>query len=271
MNWKILERPLGQYDISGGYAPEKKEWVDIAIMATLAAAGLATSIWGADASKKKAQKASKEIEREKSELENERVLKGKERWSDTASGQNTLRILRDQSQKFVKQQQGAAAVGGATDSSVALEKELQNQKQGEVIANSNADYDLRRDALDAGYRSEINRLNQQIISNDQTEAAADAQVASAVSNSLMQGAMAAYGGASKAPKATGGDAGGVGETGGSMAGGGVTPVQKPQSNVPSLTNMFRSPYGGSWNLTRLRNQHQNYNTLLGKSLSYPFN
>lgn len=228
MNWKILNHPLG---ISGSIGiPTKKEvaWVPI----VMALASLAASGYGAKKSYDAAKKANDDWWREKSSLEAERRKKMNQSWIDTKSGQNTLRILQQNAQKAIRATQGAAAVGGGTDAAVAIEKELQNQKQADVIAEAEANHEQQVNANDAQYRQEIDRINGNIQQSNMAQADATSQVAGAISDALKNGAVMAAG-----PKLTGGNNGGkVSNTGtGSPGGGGVTPsVERVKINDPAI-------------------------------------
>lgn len=217
MNWKILNQPLGISDASGGYAPRKKPWI---LSAALAAGSLVSSLFGASASRRAAEQARREQEAEKAAKEAERLRNKNQSWLDTKSGQNTMRVLQSQAQKFVNQQRGAQAVGNGTDAAVAMEKELQNQKQADIIAQAEANHEQQANINDAQYRQEIDRLNSGIRQSKMMQAEASSQVAGAVSDALMKGAAMAAG-----PKLTGGSNGGKeSNTGtGSPGGGGVTP------------------------------------------------
>ena len=137
---------------------------------------------------------------------------------------------------------GGAAVGGLTDAAVAQEKELQNEKQAEVLAKANAAYEEKKDAVDASYRQEINALNQQQAAMKGAQANAVAQAAGGVSNALMQGAMATFSGTKVGQSWFGG----AGE--GSPGGGGVNPgtvrsyvnssYQSPLIQNPSMLRYY---------------------------------
>ena len=100
--------------------------------------------------------------------------------------------MQDSARKFIKQAQGAKAVGGGTDAAVAIEKEQQNQKQAEVVAQANAAFEDRKENIDASYRADLARVNQNIQQTKRAQAEATAQAAGAASSALMQGALAAY-------------------------------------------------------------------------------
>lgn len=220
MNWNILNSPLG---ISGSMGvPEKKEMpIPLAVPIAMAAASALSSIWGGSQSAKAAEKARKQQEAEKARLEAERTRAKNERWGDTASGQNTLRIIQQAADREVKRIQGGAAVGGLTDAAVAQEKELQNQKQAEVIAQANANFEDKKDAVDASYRGEIARVNAGIQQSEAAKAEAIAQAAGGVSSALMQGAISTFGGTKLGQSWFG--------TGGSPGGSGVDPQYRNYS------------------------------------------
>jgi hypothetical protein len=219
MKWSILNQPLGSSCPAG--SPTRKEWI-WAIPAVISAA---TSIYGAAKSASANNEAEAKVQAEKAATEAERRRKKYESWTDTASGQNTMRMLRDMADREYKRSSGAAAVGGKTEASVAAEKELQNQKQAEVIANAVAAHEDKKDQVDASYRQQISGLNQQLIGIDQAKGQAVAQAASGIGNAMMQVAA--------------GIAGGM--TGnGSPAGGGVTPTS---GSTPSQLSQMGKNYG----------------------------
>lgn len=204
MNWRLISEPLGGV-VAGGI--QKKE-IPIAIPLVMAAASLASSMWGAKKSRDAAKSAEAKMQAQKTETENERRLRKNQSWTDTASGQNTMRVLQQQGDRAVQQMRGAAAVGGTTEAAVAREKELQNEKQAEVIAAANANFEDKKDAVDASYRQQLSQLNQQLISVEQQKAQATAQAAQGASNALAQGAAATYGGTELAQAGAGSPGGG---------------------------------------------------------------
>lgn len=214
MKWNLINHPLGMGYPSG--TGQRKE-IPIAIPLVLAAASVASSLYGASKSAKANKEVQEKLDAERTATEAERRRKKYESWTDTASGMNTIRMLRDEGDRAYKRMSGAAAVGGATEASVAAEKELQNLKQAEVIAQANANFEDKKDNIDASYRQQLSGLNQQQIALDQQKANNVAQAAQGVSSGLMQGAMATFGGTKLGQQWMGA---------GSPAGGGVsTPAQ----------------------------------------------
>ena len=241
MNWNILNQPLGLSGSTG--SPVKKEMpIPLAVPIAMAAASALSSIWGGAQSKKAAEEQEELIRQQRIQAENERRLKKNERWADTASGQETLRVIGREADRAIRRTMGGAAVGGLTDAAVAQEKELQNQQQAEVLAKANAAYEEKKDAVDASYRQEINGLKQQEAALRGAQANAVAQAAGGVSNALMQGAMATFSGTKVGQSWFGG----TGE--GSPGGGGVNPgtvrsyvnssYQSPLIQNPSMLRYY---------------------------------
>ena len=191
MRWNLLNQPLGM-SVQNGYVPKKE--IPIAIPLVMAALSAASSAYGASKSSSANREAQGKLEAEKAKTEAERTKAKYQSWIDTASGRNTLRMLRETGLEEVRRMQGAAAVGGVSDAAVAKEKELQNLKQAEVIAQANANFEDRKDNVDASYRQQLSGLTQQQIAAEQAKSQAIAQAASGVSNALMQGAMTTFGG-----------------------------------------------------------------------------
>lgn len=191
MKWNLLNQPLGS-SVSNGYVVKKE--IPLAIPLAMGAASIFSSIFGSSKSADAAAAAERRLAEERAQTEAERRRAKYQTWASTASGQNTLRVLNDQAKRAFKQVRGAAAVGGATDAAVAAEKEQQNMKQAEVIAQANANFEDKKDNIDASYRQQLSGLNQRQIAVDQQKAASVAQAASGVSNALMQGAVATFGG-----------------------------------------------------------------------------
>ena len=227
MNWKLFNQPLGTIDMSGGYAPRKKA-IPLAVPLVMAAGSALSSWLGGNASKKANEEAQRKLEAEKAELNAERMRAKYQSWLDTASGQNTLRMLRDEADRSYLREKGAAAVGGATEAAGAAEKERQMQKQAEVIAQAEAAHEDKKDQVDASYRQQISGLNQQQINLDREKGQNIAGAAAGMSNALAQGAISTFGGTKLGQQWMGN---------GSPAGGGVTPQNQPSQ----LQQMAKAP------------------------------
>lgn len=237
MKWNLLNQPLG-IGMPNGYSPKKE--IPVAIPLALAAGSALSSIFGASKSADAAKKAQAQLEAQKAELNAERMSNKYRTWLDTLSGQNTLRMLREQGLKANQQISGAAAVGGATEAAKAMQKELNNEKEAEVIAQGSAAFEDKKDAVDASYRQQLNGINQQQIGLEKDKGSNIAAAAGAVSNALAQGAVATFGGTKLGQQMMGA---------GSPGGGGSTPA--PASNPVS---------------SRLYQMGNNYSTLRNKSM-----
>ena len=194
MNWRFITRDpasMGSsYQPLGRWATTRAEWVPIA----LAAAGVASSIFGGAKAAKAAREAERKLAAEKAANDAWYRRRYNEDYIDTAAGQNMLRQLREAALDDWKRESGAAAVAGGTDAAVAMAKERGNKMVGNAIANIAANDTARKDNVDAAYRAENSRLTQQQIQNDKERAAAISQAASGVSDALLTGAAMTWGG-----------------------------------------------------------------------------
>lgn len=245
MKWNsiINSAPLGSGDMSAGYAPRKKGWIGLA----LAGVGLASSIFGGIQSAKAQREAQRRQAEEKAKNDAWYNRKYNEHTIDTAAGQNMIRMARDAAKENWQKAAGAAAVGGASEASVAMAKEQGTKMVGNAIAQIEAQDTARKDNIDASYRARSSQLAQQQIALDQQQAANISSVAGGVSDAFMTGAMH-FMGNSNAGK-------------GSPGGGGVNPGSK----TPALEKM-----GIDSNDKWLKQQHnkiydynKNYNLLQG--------
>lgn len=244
MNWKIFSEPLGGGDLSGVFGIRKKNVLPLAVPLVMAGLGAFSSVYGGAKSAAAGRKAQKQLDAEQARLESERRRRMNEDYLDTAAGQNLMRIARDERDKAWKRAEGAAAVAGGTEAATAMAKEAGNNMVGETIANIAAGDSQRKDAVDAGYRAELDRIHGQQIANEQARSQAVAQAASGASNALMNGALATFGGTKVGQELLGGGAGGgVGNATdgtrvtGSPAGGGI------EAPVGRHVYDFRENYG----------------------------
>ena len=220
MNWKFIINnvPLGSGEFGVGFAPRKKRWIGLA----LAGASLASSIWGGVQSSKAQKAAEQRLANEKADNEAWYRRRYNENYSDTAAGQNMIRIAKDYAKDVWKKAAGAAAVGGGTDADVAEAKESGNKMVGNTIAQMAATDTSRKDNVDATYRAEKARLNQQQMTLEQQHADNISSVAGGVSDALLQGAIMTAGNKVLA-----------GGNSGSPGGSGVNPAVK----TPTLQKM----------------------------------
>lgn len=225
MNWRILEKPLGQCDLSGGYAPEKKRIWPAIIMA---AAAVGSAVYSGVKSSQANKKAQRQLDAEKAMTEAERRRKMNEDYIDTAAGQNLIRVARTEADKVYKREAGTAAMTGATERT-AMAKEYGNNMVGEAIADIAANDTARKDNIDRDYRNYERQLTQQQIALDQQKALSQAQVGSQLISGLGS-AFGAYMGSSM----------GTGSPGGQ----GVTAPSKLQQMGSSFYNNYQTvnPY-----------------------------
>lgn len=216
MNWNIINQPLGS-SCPVGCSIRKEMPIPLAVPLVMAGASLASSIFGGAKSAKANREAQRKLAAERATVEAERRRRMNEDYLDTAAGQNLLRIARDERDRMWKREAGAAAVAGGTDAAKAMAKEQGNRMIGDTVAGIAVQDSQRKDSVDAAYRSEIARLNQQDRANDEARGQAIAQAASGASSALMQGALSTFGGTKLGQSWFG-----TGIGSGSPGGGGVT-------------------------------------------------
>ena len=178
------------YQPLGRWASKRAEWVPIA----LAAAGVASSIFGGAKASKAAKEAERKLAAEKAANDAWYRRRYNEDYIDTAAGQNLVRRAKDFARENWQKAAGAQAVAGGTDAAAAMAKERGNKMVGDAIADIASNDTARKDNIDAAYRAENSRLTQQQIQNDKERAAAISQAASGVSDALLTGAAMTWGG-----------------------------------------------------------------------------
>lgn len=141
-----------------------------------AATGLAGSIFGGIKARKAAKRARKALDkadRENQEWYNRRY---NEDYTQSAEAQAALTKARDYAMEQYRNARGAAAVGGATDESVAQQKATANQMMAGVTSDIVGNATARKDAVEQQYLSTKNDINNQRISmyNNQAQAATQA-------------------------------------------------------------------------------------------------
>ena len=166
MNLKIFNQPLGQCDLSGGYAPAKKRIWPAVIMA---AAAIGSAIYSGAKSSAANKRAQSQLDAEKGLTANERRRKMNENPLDRADAQNLIRLANDEANKIYKKEAGNAAMTGATERT-AMAKQYGNNLVGEAIANIAANDAQRKDRIDERYSEREHSLRQQQIALDQQKA-----------------------------------------------------------------------------------------------------
>lgn len=238
MKWNFIINgaPLGSGDYSGGFAPQRKGWI---VSAALAGASLASSIWGGAKAAKQQREAERRLADEKARNEAWYTRRYNESYTDTAAGQNMIRMAKDAARENWKKAAGAAAVTGGTDAAVQMAKDAGNKMVGDTIAQMAATDTARKDNVDAAYRAENSTLAQQQMELEQQKAQNIASTAGGVSDALMSGAMAF------APAKAGGT--------GSPGSGGVDPA--PKTSQIEKTGIFNNE---KWQ--KLPEYYDNYKT-----------
>ena len=192
MNCLFYNDTLGMGCPEGGVKKEMP--VPLAVPLAMAAGSVVSSIFGGSKAKKAARRAERQAAAEKARVENERRRRMNEDYLDTSAGQNLLRLAREERDKIWRRERGAAAVSGGTDAAAAIAKEQGNKLIGDTVASIAAQDSQRKDSVDASYRGELSRLNQQQIAAQQAKSQAISEAASGASNAMMQGALSTFGG-----------------------------------------------------------------------------
>lgn len=144
-----------------GVAPFNRRNTNWIIAAASAAAGLASSLFGAS----KAAKARREAQRLQEKRERQEQAwydrRYNEDYLDTAAGQNLMRQANDYADKVWRKAEGAKAVGGATDAATAQAKESANRMVGNAVANIAANDTQRKDNVDSQHQRNLQQFNEQ--------------------------------------------------------------------------------------------------------------
>mgnify|MGYP002520597939 CR=1 FL=1 len=143
-----------------------------------AALGLATSVMGgimANKAARKQQKLMREAQQQKINSFNRRY---NENGLQRASAQAALNRVQDEIARRAQQAQGAQAVMGGSEASVASTKEANAQALANTASNILANEDARKDALQKQMDSDTDKYNQQ---QAQLQAQKTQALASAVS------------------------------------------------------------------------------------------
>lgn len=141
-----------------------------------AATGLAGSIFGGIKARKAAKKARKALDKADRENQEWYDRRYNEDYTQSAEAQAALTKARDYAMEQYRNARGAAAVGGATDESVAQQKAAANQMMAGVTSDIAGNATARKDAVEQQYLSTKNDINNRRISmyNNQAQAATQA-------------------------------------------------------------------------------------------------
>ena len=187
------------------YGSVRKEWVQIA----LAAASVASSLFGGAKSASAAKKAEQE-QKARENAENAWYQRRyNENYADTAAGKAMINEAKEYARENWKKASGAAAVTGGTDAATAQAKEAGNKMVADTVRNMAAQDTARKDSVDAQHMKMQDNFAQDRIALQQQRADNIANTASGVSNGLMSAAIA-MGGSGKS-NLKGGSNGGITE------------------------------------------------------------
>ncbi len=168
----------------------KPMWIATAAML---AGSVVSSLIGSSKAKKAARKAAREntyrTNAEKAWYQKEYNTD----YLDTKAGQNLLRKAQETQDKYIRKAQGAAAVAGGTDASVAMAKEQANKVVGDTIADVAAQDTKRKQQVADQHRQNLNQLSQERQQIEQSKAEATTQAAQNMSNALASAAVTRMG------------------------------------------------------------------------------
>ena len=123
-----------------------------------AGVGLLGGIFGGISKTKAERKRRNLIKQQMRDNENWYQRRYNEDSTQRADAQNSLRIMREAMNNHAKHATASAAVTGATDESLALQKASANQALGNTVANIAASGDARKDAIEAQYMDTRSQL-----------------------------------------------------------------------------------------------------------------
>lgn len=156
-----------------------------AIGAGLGLAGsLGSAILGGSKAAKAANQANKLVEQQQKDNQAWFDRRYNEDYSQTAEAQNLMNYAREQAEKQFRRAEGAAAVTGATDESVARAKQSANEMLSETASNIAAQGTARKDAIEQQYLNTKNSLTQQQVDNLQQKAQNISQAAGQASSAF---------------------------------------------------------------------------------------
>ena len=168
---------------------DRLNWVATAAALGLGALSAGTSVTGGLLSRNAAKKAARQVKYRKNA---EKAWYDKEYntdYIDTKAGQNLMRRAQEVQDKYVKRAEGAAAVGGGTDASVALAKENANKAVSDTIANVAAQDTARKQRVADQHLANNNVISAQSQQVEQSKADATAGAAQGASNAAASAAI----------------------------------------------------------------------------------
>lgn len=142
-----------------------------AIGAGLGIAGsVGSAIFGGSKAAKAAKKANRLIEQQQKDNQAWYDRRYNEDYSQTVEAQNLMNYAREQAEKQFRRAEGAAAVAGATEESIARAKRDANEMLAQTASNIAAQGTARKDAIENQYLNTKNSLTQQQVQNLQQKA-----------------------------------------------------------------------------------------------------
>lgn len=168
---------------------DRLNWVATAAALGLGALSAGTSVAGGLLSRNAAKKAARQVKYRRNA---EKAWYDKEYntdYIDTKAGQNLMRRAQEVQDKYVKRAEGAAAVGGGTDASVALAKENANKAVSDTIANVAAQDTARKQRVADQHLANTNVISAQSQQVEQSKADATAGAAQGASNAAASAAI----------------------------------------------------------------------------------
>lgn len=134
------------------------------------AGSIGSAIIGGSAASKAARQANRLIEQQQKDNQAWFDRRYHEDYSQTAEAQNLMNYARQEAEKQFRRAEGAAAVAGATDESVAMAKREANEMLSKTASNIAAQGTARKDAIEQQYLNTKNSLTQQQVANLQQKA-----------------------------------------------------------------------------------------------------
>lgn len=168
---------------------DRLNWVATAAALGLGALSAGTSVAGGLLSRSAAKKAARQVKYRRNA---EKAWYDKEYntdYIDTKAGQNLMRRAQEIQDKYVRKADGAAAVGGGTDASVALAKENANKAVSDTIANVAAQDTARKQRVADQHLANNNVISAQSQQVEQSKADATAGAAQGASNAAASAAI----------------------------------------------------------------------------------
>lgn len=142
-----------------------------AIGAGLGIAGsVGSAIFGGSKASKAAKQANALLDKQHKDNQAWFDRRYNEDYSQTAEAQNLMNFARQEAEKQFKRAEGAAAVSGGTEESVARAKRDANEMLSQTASNIAAQGTARKDAIEQQYMNTKNSLTQQQVQNLQQKA-----------------------------------------------------------------------------------------------------